>query len=68
MVKFSSKMDEATLEKLRSYSKSSGRNLSTVLTEAVNEYLERIGVRPTFREATDAVLSEHEELLRKLAQ
>ena len=68
MVKFSSKLDEATLAKLRSHAKDTGRSIAAVLTEAVEEYLDRARVRPAFRSAVDEVLEEHDELLDRLAR
>lgn len=68
MVKFSSMLDEAALAELRSYSKQSGRSIAALLTEAVEEYLARVRVRPTFRSAVDEVLDEHDELLERLAR
>jgi hypothetical protein len=67
-VKFSSKIDKRVLSELREYSKQSGRNISGVLTEAVSEYLERVRVRPAFKEAASAVIDENAELLRRLAK
>ena len=67
-VKFSSKMDEATLEALRAYARDEGRTVAGILSEAVQEYLDRSRVRPAFRQAADAVLAEHDELLARLAK
>jgi len=67
-VKFSSKLDEAVLEELREYAKTSGRSMAALLTEAVEEYLRRARIRPAFRAAADAVLDEHEALLERLAR
>ena len=67
-VKFSSKMDEATLEALRAYARDEGRTVAGILSEAVQEYLDRSRVRPAFREAAEAVLAEHYELLARLAK
>lgn len=68
MVKFSSKLDEAVLSELREYAQDSGRSIASVLTEAVEEYLQRAKVRPAFRAAVDEVLDEHDELLSRLAR
>lgn len=67
-VKFGSKMDAEVLEALRAHADATGQTLSAVLTEAVREYLERAGVRPAFREATDEVMDRHSELLARLAR
>ena len=68
MVKFSSKMETEALEALRAHARDEGRTLAALLTEAVREYLERRRVRPAFREAAEAVLTEHDELLARLAK
>jgi hypothetical protein len=67
-VKFSSKMDSQTLEAVRAYARDEGRTVAGVLSEAVQEYLDKKRVRPVFREAADAVLAEHDDLLRRLAK
>ena len=67
-VKFSSKMDSETLEALRAYAREEGRTVAGLLTEAVEDYLATKRVRPAFREAAEAVLSEHDELLARLAK
>ena len=67
-IKFATQINEATLEDLRAYAKSSGRSISSVVSEAVGEYLNRASVRPAFRDAMDEVLDEHAELLTRLAK
>ena len=67
-VKFSSKMDSDTLDALREYARDEGRTVAAVLGEAVAEYLKNKRVRPVFRAAAEAVLDEHDELLRRLAK
>lgn len=67
-VKFASQIEEQTLKELKSYVKESDRSISSVLTEAVQEYLARARLRPAFRQAAQEVLTEHAELLRRLAQ
>jgi hypothetical protein len=66
--KFSTKMNAAVLERLRDYAHSSDRAISQIVSEAVAEYLNRVEVRPAFRQAVDEVLKENEELLRELAR
>lgn len=67
-VKFSSKMDAEVLEALRAYADRNDRTVAGVVTEAVNEYLQRAAVRPAFRDAAEAVMQEHDELLERLAK
>ena len=66
--KFATQIDEATLKDLRAYSRSTGRSISAVVTEAVGEYLKKSSVRPAFRNAMDEILEDHTELLNKLAK
>ena len=66
--KFATQIDQATLEDLRAYSKSTGRSISAVVSEAVAEYLKKSSVRPAFCNAMDEVLEDHAELLSKLAK
>jgi hypothetical protein len=67
-VKFASQIDARVLQELRQYAKENDRTLSGVLTRAVDEFLQRARVRPAFRNASDEVMDEHEELLRRLAK
>ena len=66
--KFATQIDESALEDLRAYAKSTGRSISSVVNEAVEEYLKRASVRPAFRSAMDEVLDDHAELLKRLAK
>ena len=66
--KFATQIDESALEDLRAYAKSTGRSISGVVNEAVEEYLKRASVRPAFRNAMDEVLDDHTELLKRLAK
>lgn len=68
MTKFSSQLDREVLEQLRALAKESHRTLASVLNEAATEYLERVRVRPAFRDAAEEVMTEHDELLRRLAR
>ncbi len=67
-VKFASQLDARLLKELRRYARETDRTLSSVLGEAVEQYLARAQVRPAFREATDEILIEHAELLERLAK
>ena len=66
--KFATQIDETALEELKSYAKSTGRSISFVVTEAVEEYLERARVRPAFRKAMGETLEDNAELLERLAK
>lgn len=67
-IKFATQIDERALEELRSYAKTTGRSISSVVSEAVEEYLKRASVRPAFRDAMSEVLEDHADLLQKLAK
>lgn len=66
--KFATQIDEKVLKDLKRFVALSDRSISGVVTEAVAEYLQRIQVRPAFREAMNEVLDEHAELLKRLAK
>lgn len=66
--KFSTQIDEKVLKDLKSYVDQSDRSISSVVSEAVAEYLSRVQLRPAFRRAMDEVLDEHAELLKRLAK
>lgn len=66
--KFATQLDESTLAELRAYARNSGRSISSVVNEAVGEYLARTQLRPAFRSAMDEVLDDHAELLDRLAR
>lgn len=67
-IKFRSKIEQQVLDELRRFAKESGRTISSILTEAVSEYLARARVRPVFLAATEEVLDENADLLTRLAQ
>jgi hypothetical protein len=56
------------LKDLKSYINQTDRSISSVVTEAVAEYLQRAKLRPAFRNAMDEVLDDHQELLKRLAK
>lgn len=66
--KFATQIDEKVLRDLKSYVKAADRSISSVVNEAVAEYLERSKVRPAFRNAMEEVMSDHAELLKRLAK
>jgi predicted solute-binding protein len=67
-IKFATQIDEKVLKDLKSYINETDRSISSVVTEAVAEYLQRSRLRPAFRSAMDEVLDDHEELLKRLAK
>jgi hypothetical protein len=68
MVKFASQIDEAVLRELRALASQTDKSISKLLTEAVTDYLKRARVRPEFAKATERILSENSELLKRLAK
>lgn len=66
--KFATQIDEKVLKDLKSYTIETDRSISSVVTEAVAEYLQRSKLRPAFRNAMNEVLDDHEELLKRLAK
>lgn len=66
--KFATQIDEKVLKDLKLFVKAEDRSISSVVTEAVAEYLHRSKIRPAFRSAMDEILDEHQELLTRLAK
>jgi hypothetical protein len=66
--KFASQLDGELLRALREHAEASGRSISSLLDDAIREYLERVHVRPAFRSALNEVLQDHDELLERLAR
>lgn len=66
--KFATQIDEKVLNDLRSFVRESDRSISSVVSEAVAEYVQRARLRPAFRKAMDEVLDDHAELLKRLAK
>jgi len=66
--KFATQIDEKVLKDLKSYIKQSNRSISSVVNEAIAEYLRRAKLRPAFRSAMDEVLAEHAQLLQRLGK
>ena len=67
-IKFATQIDEKTLKELKEFAKKTDRKISSVVTEAVSDYLHRAKVRPAFTKAMDEVLDDHTELLKRLAK
>lgn len=66
--KFATQIDEKVLKDLKSYVNQVDRSISSVVNEAVAEYLQRSKLRPAFRSAMEEVLDDHKELLERLAK
>lgn len=56
------------LEQLKEFARISDRSISKIVNEAISDYLKRVQVRPVFLDAMDEVISENEELLKRLAK
>jgi predicted transcriptional regulator len=67
-VKFATQLDAEVAKDLRAFAVHADRSISGIVNEAVAEYLQRRRVRPAFRAALDEVLTDHDELLRRLAK
>lgn len=67
-VKFASLVDAKVLKDLRAFAEASDRSISSVVSEALSEYLSRSKTRPAFRGAMEEILVEHAELLQRLAK
>lgn len=67
-VKFATQIDESVLKELKQYAHQSDRSISSIVSEAVSEYVHKVQIRPAFKTAMDEVLNENEELLRRLAK
>jgi DNA-binding FrmR family transcriptional regulator len=67
-IKFASLVEAKVLKDLRAYSAATDRSISSLVSEALAEYLARVAVRPAFRSAMEEVVSEHDELLKRLAK
>jgi predicted transcriptional regulator len=68
LVKFASQLEAKVLRELRAYAEESDRSISSVVGEAITEYLAKARVRPAFVQAMDEVLDQHADLLRRLAK
>ena len=67
-IKFATQIDEKVLKDLKSFADQSDRTISSVVTEAVAEFIHRAKVRPAFRRAMEQVLDDDAELLERLAK
>ena len=67
-IKISAKVDEAAWNELRDLARETNRSVSAVLSEAIEEYLVRRGVRPDALRHLDESMLENEELAKLLAK
>jgi len=67
-IKISSKVDEAVWEELKLVAKESHQNISGLLTEALQDYLQRRRVRPFVLEHLNDSIGENEALGELLAK
>lgn len=67
-VKFASQIDEKVLSDLKAYVSEADRSISSVVSEAVAQYLDRVRVRPAFRKATEDAIGANVALLKRLAK
>ena len=69
--KFSTQVDPEKLEKLRQIAKEDGRQLRSILDEALETYLKRRApqtMRPELRAAYEDVVGRYSKTLKKLAE
>ncbi len=66
--KFATQIDEQVFKELKDYTQQTDRSISSVVSEAVAEYLKRVNLRPAFQNAMDEVLDENSKLLKRLAK
>lgn len=66
--KFATQIDEKVFKDLKTYVVQTDRSISSVVSDAIAEYITKAQVRPAFRKAMDEVLDEHAELLQRLAK
>ena len=66
--KFSSKMDEQTLEQLRDFAKKENRDISSLITEAVQDLLNKKRLRPIFLNRSEEAFEEFDEALKELSK
>ena len=66
--KFATQIDEKVLNDLRTYAEVADRSISSIVSDAVAEYITKAQIRPAFRKAMAEVLDDHAELLQRLAK
>ncbi|MBP6631771.1 MAG: hypothetical protein KBG28_29200 [Kofleriaceae bacterium] len=66
--KFATMIESDVARDLRAYASASDRSIASVVNEALAEYLQRYRVRPAFQSAMDEVVTDHAEVLARLAR
>ena len=66
--KFASQIDEQVLEQLKKHARETDKKISTIVNDAIVEYLKKYRVRAEFTSAMDEVIAENEELLSRLSK
>ena len=67
-IKISSKVEEKVWQDLKAMADESHRNISGILTEAIEEYVQRRRIRPAVRDAVQASIADNRELGERLAR
>ncbi|NDG83937.1 MAG: hypothetical protein EBX52_02740 [Proteobacteria bacterium] len=66
--KFSSQMDEQVFKQLKNLSTESKEEISSLLTEAVVDLIQKKSLRPAFRKAAEEAFVQFDEALSELAK
>jgi hypothetical protein len=66
--KFSTQVDTKVLKEIKTHAEESGKSISSIVSEALVEYLHRTRTRPAFLSAMNEVLDRHADLLQRLAK
>lgn len=66
--KFSTQVDAKVLTEIKNYADESGKSISSIVSEALTDYMQRTRIRPAFLSAMGEVLDENADLLRRLAK
>lgn len=61
-------MDEKVLEELREFAQQENRDISSLLTEAVKDLLNKKRIKPVFQAVSDEAFDEFDEALEDLAK
>lgn len=67
-VKFATQIEEKILKDLKKYVDSTEQSISSIVSIAIAEYIDRARLRPVFRNAMEEIFEEHSELLERLAK